>query len=687
MNPSFHIRRALAAGFIALAFASFTVAVSAQIVVSGETNNDTGFTVSSTDLLQTSLVSTTDNISVNVGENNAIGGSVALLNNGSFGAVGASGGICISGGSVTYYLNTPGASPGYDISQVNVYSGWENDGRDGQNYTLSYSTVANPLTFVNISTVVRDESGRFEKTSVTEATAPNLLATGVKAIRITFNGQENGGVGYKEIDVIGTTPVILPRNLTWNNGAATNAWNTTNTNWSGSIWDNTRPDNAYFTSVGGTVNLDTITAGSVNVGNTGINFATVALTGGTLGASSLAVQGFGNNNGNYGSNPTLTLDTAVTISGDAAVGRANLAVTSGNFTANRIISAPASADWGRLVVSGGTVTATNGVDGSIYTTATFAIDLNGGELRAPSIRVADREAGDINNAWLTFNGGTLKAIGANNADFITTYGGSQNTYVASGGAIIDTNGHNIGIQVNLLDAGGAGGLTKNGTGTLTLSGANTYTGNTTVENGTLGIAQSNFADSSTVTIGTSGASPAVLYLPNAGTDIVTSLIIDGAAQAGNGAVYDSTNSSGAITGSGKIQVGTASADPFLAWIDATWPTLSNKTPTGDPDNDGIANLVEYVLKNGDPSTSSIGILPILNASGTNFVFTFLRRIAATGTIQTFQYGSNLTGWTDVPVTNGGIVSITSPEAGIEQVVITVAKGANTQLFGRLQVVK
>ena len=461
MKPSFK-NRFLAS--IALAFASFTAAISAQIVVSGETNDVTGFTVSSTDLLQTNLASTTDSISVNTTENNAIGGSVALLNNGSFGAAGASGGICINGGSVTYYLNTPGASPGYDISEVNVYTGWNDDGRDGQNYTVSYSTVADPLTFVDISTVTRDEVGKFEKTSVTEGTAPNLLATGVKAIRITFNGQENGGVGYKEIDVIGSTPVILPRNLTWNNGAATDAWNTTDANWSGSIWDNTRPDNAIFGSTGGTVNLDTITAGSVNVGNAGSNFATVALSGGTLGATSLTVQGFSNNGGNYGSNPTLSLDTDATISGDAAIGRANLAITSGTFTANRIISAPASADWGRMVVSGGTVTATNGVDGSINTTATFAIDLNGGELRTPSIRVADREAGPNSNAWLTFNGGTLKAIGANNADFITTYGGGQNTYVASGGAIIDTNGFNIGILVNLLDQGG--GLTKEGAGTL-----------------------------------------------------------------------------------------------------------------------------------------------------------------------------------------------------------------------------
>ena len=205
-----------------------------------------------------------------------------------------------------------------------------------------------------------------------------------------------------------------------------------------------------------------------------------------MAATSLTVQGFSNNSGNYGSNPTLSLETDVTISGDAAVGRANLAITSGTVTANRIISAPASADWGRLVVSGGTLTATNGVDGSINTTATFAIDLNGGELRTPSIRVADRELGPSNSAWLTFNGGTLKAIGANNADFITTYGGGQNTYVASGGAIIDTNSFNIGILVNLLDQGG--GLTKEGAGTLTLGGANTYSGDTIVNTGTFVLA-------------------------------------------------------------------------------------------------------------------------------------------------------------------------------------------------------
>ncbi len=661
---------------IALVFASFTAALSAQIVVSGETNNDTGFTVSSTDLLQTNLVSTTDNISVNTTENNAIGGSVALLNNGSFGAAGASGGICINGGSVTYDLNTPGASPGYDISAVNVYTGWNDDGRDGQNYTVSYSTVVNPGTFIDIATATQDGAGKFESTSITQGTAPNLLATGVKAIRITFNGQENGGVGYKEIDVIGSTPVPTPRNLTWSNGATTDAWNTTDANWTGFIWDNARPDHAIFGSTGGTVNLATITAGSVNIGNTGSNFTSVTLTGGSLSASSLTVQGFANNGGNYGSNPTLSLDADVTISGDAAVGRANLAVTSGKITANRIISAPASADWGRLVVSGGTLTASNGVDGSVNTTATFAIDLNGGELRTPSIRVADREQDPNNSAWLTFNGGTLKATGANNADFITTYGGGQNTFVASGGAIIDTNGFNIGVPVNLLDAGGGGGLTKQGAGALTLSGSYSYTGATLVESGTLALTTATLSDTAVVDI----ASSAVLNLPVGSNDTVADFLINGVSQ-GSG-TWNSANTGGRITG-GSLVV--PAADPFQAWIDPF--NVDPETAEGDPDNDGIANLVEYVLQGGDPSASNPGILPTLNASGLDFVFTFNRRAAATGTTQVFQYSADLgaSPWIELAIPGGAGVSVSDLGSGIEQVQITVSKGTNTKLFGRLKV--
>jgi len=689
---------------IAIVFASFTAALSAQIVVSGESNNDTGFTVSSTDLLQTNLASTTDSISVNTTENNAIGGSVALLNNGSFGAAGASGGICINGGSVTYDLNTPGASPGYDISAVNVYTGWNDDGRDGQNYTVSYSTVGNPGTFIDIATATQDGAGKFESTSITQGTAPNLLATGVKAIRITFNGQENGGVGYKEIDVIGSTPVPTPRNLTWSNGATTDAWNTTDANWTGFIWDNARPDHAIFGSTGGTVNLATITAGSVNVGNTGSNFTSVTLTGGSLSASSLTVQGFANNGGNYGSNPTLSLDADVTISGDAAVGRSNLAVTSGNITANRIISAPASADWGRLVVSGGTLTATNGVDGSVNTTATFAIDLNGGELRTPSIRVADREQGPNNSAWLTFNGGTLKATGANNADFITTYGGGQNTFVASGGAIIDTNGFNIGVPVNLLDQGG--GLTKEGAGTLTLGGTNTYSGDTFVNAGTFVL-----ADNAQLRF-VVNESPASNMVTGTGAAIFNGdFVIDTTAVTGNtGYIWtlvDRTTLTGESFGSTFSVSGFVDPEDDGVWtmtdikgdwsfseatgeltLDVgtdydTWGApygLASGSEDGDADNDGLTNQEEYAFGLIPDSGASVNPITVqLDKALKTFSYT-RRDSSKTDLIYGVWYSTDLSVWTqDTGATQGAPVL----SGEVETVQVTLSNLPGDPLPGKL----
>src|ERR1035437_11176752 len=82
---------------------------------------------------------------------------------------------------------------------------------------------------------------------------------------------------------------------------------------------------------------------------------------------------------------------------------------------------------------------------------------------------------------VNLNGGTVHAS-ANNVNFIHDV---TLAFVQLGGVIFDSQGFNITVAESLLDDGSGGGLTKNGVGALTLTGANTYTGATVVNAGTL----------------------------------------------------------------------------------------------------------------------------------------------------------------------------------------------------------
>lgn len=82
-----------------------------------------------------------------------------------------------------------------------------------------------------------------------------------------------------------------------------------------------------------------------------------------------------------------------------------------------------------------------------------------------------------NGTALNFNGGSLSWNG------ITTDISTRTVTIAAGGATLNTNGNNVTLA-NSIGNGGAGGLTKAGSGTLTLNGAS-YTGTTSVTGGTL----------------------------------------------------------------------------------------------------------------------------------------------------------------------------------------------------------
>lgn len=143
-------------------------------------------------------------------------------------------------------------------------------------------------------------------------------------------------------------------------------------------------------------------------------------------------------------------------------------------------------------------------------------------------------------------------------------------------------------------------------------------------------------------------------------------------------------------GSLVLSYAAASGTDYTAWADG-FPGLSNPAPFADPDGDGIANVLEYVL-GGDPTVASTAVLPTVAEDEGDLVFTFVRRTASKSTtVQTFQYGTALAGWTNVPVpaTSAGNVTViaNSPAAGVETVVITIDadEAINGRLFGRLQV--
>ena len=379
--------------------------------------------------------------------------------------------------------------------------------------------------------------------------------------------------------------------------------------------------NGTFNLSGGTFNV----GGGSYIGVAG--FGVANLTGGAFTSGGDPHIGVENGNG------TLTLSNASTLTSggwafiggnfdgpadlQSSVGLVTMADTSSWTMGGRITVGRQIGNTGTLTMNGGTLTKTgtenfyvadlgatgtvnlNGglidVQGGILAMAaadaasTGTLNLNGGTLRTRQI------SGLAGAAHINFNGGTLVAT-SNEAAFLDNL---TSLNVQAGGAKLDSNGFTLGIAQNLT---GVGGLIKKGPGTLELSGTNAYGGDTTVEDGILSITAPNLADTSTLTIGTATASASVLDLPNAGTDAVATLVIDGVTQPAG--LYDSVNSNGAITGVGKIQV--AGASLYITWIGSYFPGENNPLiigPAADPDSDGQSNSLEFIL-GGAPNSGN-----------------------------------------------------------------------------------
>jgi autotransporter-associated beta strand protein len=145
-------------------------------------------------------------------------------------------------------------------------------------------------------------------------------------------------------------------------------------------------------------------------------------------------------------------------------------------------------------VGSGTLTLTGS---NTYTGGT---QLNGGVLGLGNANALS------SSGAISFGGGTLQFSSANTTDYSSRFS------TAAGQAYsLDTNGENVTVGTALSSSGGT--LTKHGLGALTLSAANTYTGDTILSAGTLKLGSGgSFANSPLIVVGDAGSNGAVLDL-------------------------------------------------------------------------------------------------------------------------------------------------------------------------------
>lgn len=144
------------------------------------------------------------------------GGSLTIATNGNPNTTSTNYVTCGNGsgaGSLVIYTLT-GSASGYDLTNITVYGGWGDNGRDQQAYTLYYSTESAPASFIELTNVYYDPSiagGIQSATRVTITSSNGVLAMAVAAVKFDFTTPTtiNGYCGYAEITVFGT-PSIPP---------------------------------------------------------------------------------------------------------------------------------------------------------------------------------------------------------------------------------------------------------------------------------------------------------------------------------------------------------------------------------------------------------------------------------------------------------------------------------------------
>ncbi len=218
MNHIIRKGAVIAASMALLPFVAAT-SVKAQIIENDQSQAGGVYTVNTTNdlLLNATPIASLGDPTAGGGDS---GAAISYLTDGltigsNVGAGSAAGG---NGGGLTSLTYSLGSNAtGYNISNIDTYSGWGDGGRFQQSYTVLYSTAAAPSTFLTLYTV--NPYGPFGSNQayidLSSSTGP--LASNVADIQFQFNTTANGWTGYQELGVTGlaAATVSTPEPSTW----------------------------------------------------------------------------------------------------------------------------------------------------------------------------------------------------------------------------------------------------------------------------------------------------------------------------------------------------------------------------------------------------------------------------------------------------------------------------------------
>ncbi len=263
---------------------------------------------------------------------------------------------------------------------------------------------------------------------------------------------------------------------------------------------------------------------------------------------------------------------------------------------------------GTLNQNGGTINATAGINIARIAGSFGTNNLNGGLLA--TFNVASSTG---TNCVFNFNGGTLQAQFNPGSPWFSNI---QQANVLAGGAIIDSSSNNAAIAQPLLGASPNGGLIKLGSGTLTLSGINTFTGPITNSAGTLALtAGSTYQGALSVNGGTVTVSAGNTF--QGGANINTGTLQISTASSIPGAVTVRTNGLLSISQIGSAQINLGNLT-FNGSATGTGGTLALTPTAANNTNVAIVNSGTLTL-NGTNSVSlaqaNVGKVALIKYTG------------------------------------------------------------------------